>query len=311
MLGNVCSKCSDAAVYNRPYSGEHLCGRCFKRSLEEKVVRTISKFKMLNYGEKVLLMLSGGKDSLTMLRIMNNIVSSHASQIVAATIDEGIKGYREDAVEIAEEACSAIGVPHHIFSFKDLFGYSMDEIELLKDEESSCSICGILRRRAMDLIAQKLGLHVVATAHNLDDIAQTFLINLLNNDVKRLPWNLPLHNETELFNQRRIKPLAELYEEEVALYSFLNKERFQKISCPYMHEGIRSEIRDIINTLEKNHPGIKYSFFNSAVNVPSVMEMPKTEVHRCEGCGYPTFSNRCSVCITLDRLKNKRTKQVK
>jgi uncharacterized protein (TIGR00269 family) len=273
-----------------------------------KVVRTISKFKMLNYGEKILLMVSGGKDSLAMLRIMNNITRSHASEIIAATIDEGIRGYREDAVEIAEDACSALGIPHHIFSFKSLFGYSMDEIELLKDAESSCSICGILRRRAMDLIAQKLDVHVVATAHNLDDIAQTFLINLLNNDVKRLPWNLPLHNETKLFSQRRIKPLAELYEEEVAVYSFLNKERFQKVSCPYMHEGIRSEIRDTMNVLEKNHPGIKYSFFNSAVNVPSFMEMPKMEGRRCEGCGYPTFSKKCSVCTTLDKLKKKQTK---
>jgi cytoplasmic tRNA 2-thiolation protein 1 len=309
-LGNRCSKCGDLAVYNRLYSGEYLCGRCFKTSLEEKVVRTISKFKMLNYGEKILLMVSGGKDSIAMLRIMNNIARSHASEIIAATIDEGIRGYREDAVEIAKDACSALGISHHIFSFKDLFGYSMDEIELLKDAESSCSICGILRRRAMDLIAQKLDVHVVATAHNLDDIAQTFLINLLNNDVKRLPWNLPLHNETELFSQRRIKPLAELYEEEVAVYSFLNKERFQKVSCPYMHEGIRSEIRDTMNVLEKNHPGIKYSFFNSAVNVPSFMKVPKMEGRRCEGCGYPTFSKKCSVCTTLDKLKKKQTKQV-
>lgn len=304
-MGSICSKCGDPTLYYRPYSGEGLCGQCFKKSLEEKVVRTISKFTMLNYGERVLLMVSGGKDSLAMLRMMNNIARSHASEIIAATIDEGIQGYREDAVKIAKNACSTFGIPHHIFGFKDFFGYTMDEIELLKGAESSCSICGILRRRAMDLIAQKLDAHVVATAHNLDDIIQTFLINLLNNDVKRLPWNLPVHHETELFGQRRIKPLAEIYEEELALYSFLNKERFQKVSCPYMHEGIRSEIRDIMNALEKNHPGIKYSLFKSALNVPSFMTMPKMERLRCEKCNYPTFSKECSVCSTLDKLKNK------
>ena len=310
-MGSICSKCSDAAIYYRPYSGEYLCGQCFKKSLEEKVVRTISKFKMLNYGEKVLLMVSGGKDSLAMLRIIKNVAKSHASEVLAVTIDEGIQGYREDSIEISENACSILGVPHYVFGFKDFFDYTMDEIELLKDTESSCSICGILRRRTMDLIAQKLDVHVVATAHNLDDIVQTFLINLLNSDVKRLPWNLPVHHETELFNQRRIKPLAEIYEEELALYSFLNKERFQKVSCPYMHEGIRSEIRDIVNVLEKNHPGIKYSFFKSAVNVPGFMSMPEMERFRCEKCNYPTFSKKCSVCSTLDKLRNKRTKQVK
>jgi cytoplasmic tRNA 2-thiolation protein 1 len=309
-LSSSCSICGNATIYRRPYSGEDLCGQCFKKSVEEKVVRTISKFKMLNYGERVLLMVSGGKDSLAMLKIIKNIARSHASEVLAATIDEGIQGYREDAIEISEKACSILGVSHYVFSFKDFFDYTMDEIELLKGTESSCSICGILRRRAMDLIAQKLKVRVIATAHNLDDIIQTFLINLLNNDLKRLPWNLPVHHETELFNQRRIKPLAEIYEEELALYSFLNKERFQKVSCPYMHEGIRSEIRDTINVLEKNHPGIKYSFFKSAINVPNFMKMPEMERSRCEKCKYPTFSKKCSVCSTLDKLRNKGIKQV-
>jgi len=304
-LGNTCSRCGDKAIYSRTYSGEYFCGQCFKKSVEEKVVRTISKFEMLKYGERILLMISGGKDSLAMLRIMNSVARTHASELVAATVDEGIEEYREDGVEIAKDACSNLGIVHYVYGFKDLFSYTMDEIEKLKGKESSCSICGILRRRAMDIIAQKLDIHIVATAHNLDDIIQTFLINLLNNDIKRLPWNLPIHSETELFSQRKIKPLAEIYEEELSLYSFLNKERFQKVSCPYMHEGIRSEIRQILNALEKDHPGIKYSFFNSAINVSTYMRFPKIERQRCKKCNYPTFSEKCSVCSALDALEAK------
>jgi uncharacterized protein (TIGR00269 family) len=266
---------------------------------------------MLKYGERILLMISGGKDSLAMLRILDKIARPHGSELVAATIDEGIEGYREDAIEIAKNACLSLNVPHHVFGFKELFGYTMDKIEQLKDEQSSCSLCGILRRRAMDVVAQKLDIHVVATAHNLDDILQTFLINLLNNDVKRLPWNLLAHNETERFSQRRIKPLAEIYEEELALYSFLNKERFQGVSCPYMHEGIRSEIRSILNTLEKKHPGVKYSMLKSMIEVSeNTKGTTAKEIQECKQCGYPTFSNTCSVCSLLNQLNQTVAKNV-
>ncbi|MGQ9782040.1 MAG: TIGR00269 family protein [Nitrososphaeria archaeon] len=305
-MGNVCSRCGGKPIYSRIYSGEDLCGRCFKESVEEKVVKTISKFGMLDYGDKVLLMISGGKDSLAMLRILNNVARAHASELVAATVDEGIEGYREDAIEIAMDACASLGIVHHVYSFKDIFGYTMDEIETLKGGGSSCSICGVLRRRTIDIAAQKLDVHVVATAHNLDDIIQTFFINLLNNDIKRLPWNLPVHCGTGLFDQKRIKPLAEIYEEELALYSYLNRERFQNVSCPYMHQGIRSEIRQMLNSLERKHPGIKYSLFKSATSVPKYMHFPKMERRKCERCGYPTFSKKCSVCSILDSLKPNR-----
>jgi len=308
-MGKECSRCDRQAIYHRAYSGEYLCAQCFKKSIEEKVVKTISKFKMLHYGEKVLLMVSGGKDSLSMLRIISKVARSHASEVLVATIDEGIEGYRDDAIEISAKACAELNVPHQVFSFKDLFGYSMDQIESLKEDISSCSVCGILRRRAMDIVAQKLNVNVVATAHNLDDIIQTFLINLLNSDIKRLPWNLPVHHETSLFTQKRIKPLAEIYEEELALYALLNKERFQEASCPYMHEGIRTEIRSLLNDLETNHPGIKYSFFNSAIKIPKMMTIKTKERKRCEKCGYPTFTNKCSVCSTLASLNRKNIRQ--
>ncbi|MEM3403696.1 MAG: TIGR00269 family protein [Nitrososphaeria archaeon] len=308
-MGKICSRCDRQAIYHRAYSGEYLCVQCFKRSVEEKVVRTISKFGMLRYGDKILLMVSGGKDSMSMLRILSKVVKSHASEVLVATIDEGIEGYRRDAIEISAEACAKLNVSHHVFSFKDLFGYPMDQIELLKEGMSSCSVCGVLRRRAMDIAAQKLNVNVVATAHNLDDIIQTFLINLLNNDIKRLIWNLPVHHETYLFSQKRIKPLAEIYEEELALYAFLNKERFQEVSCPYMHEGIRTKIRSILNELETNHPGIKYSFFNSAIKIPEIITTPTKERKNCEKCGYPTFANKCSVCSILDLLNRKNIRQ--
>jgi len=301
-----CSFCDEKAVYYRAYSGKYFCAGCFKKSIEEKVVRTISKYDMLNYGEKILLMVSGGKDSLAMLRILNKITKAHASEIIVATIDEGISEYREDALEIVKGVCTELKLPHYIFRFKDLFGYTIDEVSKMKTGSSTCSICGIFRRRAMDLIAQKLNIQVVATAHNLDDIIQTFLINLLNNDLKRLTWNLPVHYETSLFSQRRIKPLAEIYEEELAFYSFLNGERFQKMACPYMHEGIRSQIREMLNELERDHPGIKYSLYHSAIGISKSIAIPKNERKKCEICGIPTFSEKCSLCALLLELNRKK-----
>ena len=115
-------------------------------------------------------------------------------------------------------------------------------------------MCGVFRRRAIDEAAVKAKVDVVATAHNLDDYVQTFMMNLLHGDVERLGWLDPSTYDDD-FPVRRVKPLTEVYEEEVALYAYLSKIPFQSASCPYMHEGLRSEVRDYLNELESKHPG--------------------------------------------------------
>ena len=180
-MDNVCTKCSGNPVYFRRYSGERLCSECFSSSIIEKARKTIKKHKMLKYGEKIAVGVSGGKDSLALLDILIKMQRENEYELVAITIDEGIKNYREEAVELAIKACEKYDVEHVNMSFRELFGFTLDNVLENRNDvkNTSCSICGPLRRRGIELAAKKIGVNTIATGHNLDDMLQTFMINLL------------------------------------------------------------------------------------------------------------------------------------
>ena len=303
-----CTRCGERpSYYTRRYSGESLCADCFKETTVGKVRRTISKYGMLSRGERVGVAVSGGKDSLTLLRILHELDgdSRSRSELVALTVDEGVAGYRDEAIEHARALCDDLGVEHVVVSYRDLFGFSLDQALDWKDDRalSSCSMCGVFRRRAIDEAAVKAKVDVVATAHNLDDYVQTFMMNLLHGDVERLGWLDPSTYDDD-FPVRRVKPLTEVYEEEVALYAYLSKIPFQTVSCPYMHEGLRSEVRDYLNELEAKHPGMKNVLFASALDVTSKLSKDERggdgaaakATMPCAKCGKPSSRGVCGVC---------------
>ena len=116
-----------------------------------------------------------------------------------------------------------------------------------------------LRRRALDHAAKEIGANVIATGHNLDDTLQTFLINTLSGDTSKIGWMNPENEGKEL---RKIKPLSEIYESEIVFYAFTNNLPFQSEPCPHMNEGIRTEIREFLNTLEDHRSGIKNNMYH-------------------------------------------------
>jgi len=263
---------------------------------------------MLEYGDSVAVALSGGKDSTSLLHIMSKITHGHASRLVAITIDEGISGYREESVKNAEKICSDLSIPLIVRSYKEFFDLSLDEAMHTRSEKglnvTSCAVCGPLRRRAIDRAAYELGVNVVATAHNLDDILQTFYINLYSGDLERIRWLDPEFKSSSYhFPLKRIKPAMEIYEQELAFFAYLNNLPFQSESCPYMNEGIRTEIRMNLNDLERKHPGIKYSSLRSVISIAKGLDTadiskPKL-ISKCEKCGSVSSGPVCSVCSTL------------
>ncbi|MCS7116926.1 MAG: TIGR00269 family protein [Nitrososphaerota archaeon] len=303
-----CTKCGiGRPIYKRLYSGEQLCPSCFTSSILKKVRRTISRFKMLKHGDRVAVAVSGGKDSLTLLTILDKLCRKHASQLYAISVDEGIEGYRDEALEYADRVCSDLNIPHATISYQELYGFTLDEaLKCRKDLKiSACALCGVLRRRALDIIAERVKADVVATAHNLDDYIQTFIINILSGDLERLGWLDPTYEPHTNFAIRRVKPLIELYEQEIALYAYLKKIPFQEVSCPYREEGIRSEIRNFLNDLESRHAGIKYIIFKSALSIAHQSRIlhRKDSIKRCIKCGYPSSSQICSVCQILESIR--------
>ena len=302
-----CSKCQNSAVYSRKYSGENLCSGCFSNSILRKAAKTISKYKMIQNGDLVCVGVSGGKDSLVLLDTLKKMSQTHNFKIIAVTIDEGIPGYRDEALNIVKEFCLKLDVDFKIYSYKELFDVTLTEsLELRENEKtSSCSICGTFRRRALDHAARQIGANVIATGHNLDDTLQTFLINTLSGDTNKIGWMNPDNANAEL---RKIKPLSEIYESEIVFYAFTNNLPFQSEPCPHMNEGIRTEIREFLNSLEDNRSGIKNSMYHSILKISDVIKDNDVKKKRnCDICGNECTGKTCSVCTMITNLKKKRS----
>ena len=297
-----CDRCPNNPVYTRRYSGESLCAGCFSESIVRKTAKTISRHAMIGNGNLVCVAVSGGKDSLALLHILDQMSKSHNFGIRAVTIDEGIPGYRDEALEIVRDYCGKLGVELGVYSYGDLFEMTLDEALDLRDAKTtSCAICGTLRRRAMDHAAKEMGADAIATGHNLDDSLQTFLINMISGDTGRIGWTDP---GASFDIPRKIKPFCEIYEAEIVFYAFTNGIPFQSEPCPHRNEGIRTELREFLNRLEDGHAGAKNNLYRSTLRVSGAMRgLDGRQKAPCPRCGSQCTGAICSVCETLAKLR--------
>jgi len=294
----------------RPYSGEKLCAKCFCQSIEDKVRATIAKYDMFKLDDKIMVAVSGGKDSITLLHILVKIEKNFPkSSLCAATVDEGIEGYRDEALNFATENCRKLGVEHVVISFKDLYGIKLDElVQMIRGKKENgitpCAYCGVLRRRSLNLAARKTGVNKLATAHNLDDETQTILLNMIHGDALRIARVKPVLNEKHPKFVQRVKPFTEVPEREVAFYAYLRKIKFQGVPCPYAPTALRSDIRTMLNRLEEKHAGTKFTLLKSVERIRPALEKMAEEakLRDCKFCGEPTIGEVCKPCKMLLEL---------
>jgi uncharacterized protein (TIGR00269 family) len=308
---SVCTLCGrNEAVFGRSYSGENLCGRCFCRTVEDRVRKTISKYEMLGPKDMIMVAVSGGKDSVALLHILAKIEKAFPDVVLCAgTVDEGIREYRDEARKIVEENCRKLGVEHAVLSFKELFGYGLDEIvELLRKRGEGgltpCSYCGVLRRKALNVMAREAGVDKLVIAHSLDDEAQTMLLNVVHGDPMRIVRSKPVLDVVHPKFVQRVKPLCLVPEREIVFYAYLKGIKFQSIPCPYAPAALRNDIRTMLNRMEHNHAGTLFTVFNSIEKIRPALEASAGEVklQECRLCGEPTVGELCRACELLQEL---------
>ncbi|GJP34399.1 hypothetical protein CLOM_g18846 [Closterium sp. NIES-68] len=216
----LCGECGEKrAMVKRPKTGQQVCKDCFFLLFESEIHRTIVENKLFKRGEKVAVAASGGKDSTVLAHIMSLLNARHdyGLQLFLLSIDEGITGYRDDSLETVKRNEKQYGIPLTILSYKDLYGWTMDEIVASIGRKNNCTFCGVFRRQALDRGAALLSADKLVTGHNADDFAETVLLNLLRGDVARLS-RCPAITTGEDSALPRSKPFKYTYEKEIVIY---------------------------------------------------------------------------------------------
>ena len=273
--------------------------------------RTITKYDMLKPMDHFMIAVSGGKDSVALLHILAKLEKPFPNvEFCAGTVDEGIHGYRDEALKIAEDNCRKLGVEHRVTSFKELFGYGMDEIVKLTQKKSEggltpCSYCGVLRRRALNMLAREAGVDKLVTAHSLDDETQTLLLNVVHGDPMRVVRSKPVLDVRHPLLVRRVKPLCMVPEQEVVFYAYLRGIDFQGVVCPYAETALRNDVRDWLNRMELKHAGTLFTVFRSMEKIRPALEAftGDVQLNDCRLCGEPTVGELCRACEMLEELK--------
>ncbi|MFA5246514.1 MAG: TIGR00269 family protein [Candidatus Micrarchaeia archaeon] len=313
---NCCSK--RPAVIGLSYSGLDLCSPCFFKLFERRVRKANRDFAMLRRGDRILVGISGGKDSAAMLHVLDKMAKRIGNiTLIPVLIDEGIKGYREKAKKKAESLCKAHGYKLIVFSFASLSGHSLDQIIKIRGKSrnpefksmGACAICGTLRKYLLNKAALKLKANKVAIGHNADDIGQTFLMNMLRADPEGVSRFGPVsENGADGLTVPRIKPLIYIPERECAYYCALKGLSYHLGECPYAMEAFRGLAKDFLNDAEAKYPGIKFNVLKSYLSMRDVLEENRGKSRKsipsckCEKCGGKSSKEVCRACQVLSYL---------
>jgi uncharacterized protein (TIGR00269 family) len=328
-----CRKCGEAAVINMRQHKLALCVDHFTEWVPSRVEKTIIKYKMLTPQDRVLVAVSGGKDSLALWDILLQLGYRADGLYMGLGIDGGF-GYSDESQRkceaflksmepenkgIGESAAQAVSVQEslvpdcrttdpwfpklHILSIPDRYGEAIPDVakRVQRGRGKPCSVCGLIKRHEMNRIAHQLGYSVLATGHNLDDEAAVLFGNTMTWQVGYLARQGPVLPAADGF-ARKVKPLCRLYEREMAAYCLVRGIDYIYDECPYSFGATSIAHKELLAELERKSPGAKQNFYLSFLKAKKNGFLENdgarsSAMHACEHCGQPTTApGLCAFC---------------
>ncbi|KAJ6037225.1 nucleotidyltransferase [Penicillium herquei] len=257
MAPTLCYNCKEErAVIIRPKNRHKLCRGCFIEVFETEVHETITNAKLFYPGERIAIGASGGKDSTVLAAVLKTLNEryNYGLELSLLSIDEGIRGYRDDSLETVKRNAVQYDMPLKIVGYGELYGWTMDQVVEQVGKKGNCTYCGVFRRQALDRGAAMLEIQHVVTGHNADDVAETVMMNLLRGDLPRLSRGTSIVTESKASDTKRSKPLKYAYEKEIVLYAHHRRLDYFSTECIYSPEAFRGSARTLIKDLEKIRP---------------------------------------------------------
>ncbi|SHN59539.1 TIGR00269 family protein [Desulfovibrio litoralis] len=288
-----CTACKEKAVVSLPSHHAGFCEPCFLRFFTNQVEKGIRQHKLFTHNDKILVALSGGKDSLALMLELKAL----GYNITGLHIDLGIPNSSVQARSIVENFCQLHSLPLIIKELKD----ENLMIPFIKKRLNRpiCSACGKIKRHFFNKIAIENGYDVLATGHNLDDEVARLTSNTLRWDKAYLSDQGPSLPAENGFS-KKVKPLWRLSEFETANYAFLKKIDHHISTCPYSRGASFTKLKYFWFNLEEESPGRKIDFYQGFLERgrPAFQtdEQNTTKLTACTKCGYPTSVELCSIC---------------
>jgi uncharacterized protein (TIGR00269 family) len=299
-----CRKCGGQASIELRRHNAAFCAEDFTEFFRNQVREAIRKFRMFGREERVLVAVSGGKDSLALW----DALIADGYETTGLYLDLGIFDYSIESRAKCEAFAAAHGVPLIVSRVAEEVGAPIPVIKQVT-RRPPCSGCGLSKRYLMNRVALERGFAVVATGHNLDDEAATLFGSVMHWQTDALPRQSPALPSTHPKLVRRVKPLYRLSERETAAYAFLRRIDYIVEECPFAAGATSIAHKEILTRMEEASPGAKHNFLFGFLEKarPAFERAEAVPLNECARCGQVTTGTVCAFCKLADQVKRARS----
>jgi uncharacterized protein (TIGR00269 family) len=303
-----CKRCAAKATVQLRSHNSAFCKECFVFFFRRNVERSIERERMFTRDERLLVAVSGGKDSLA---LWDTLVAL-GYETEGLYLGLGIGAYSSASERKVEAYATAGGLPLRIVRLEEEGdGLAIPEAAFFTRRQP-CSACGTFKRHHFDRAALDGGFPVLATGHNLDDEAARLLGNVLHWQLSYLAKQQPVLTPTHPKFVRKVRPLYRTSEYESAVYAFLRGIDYVVEECPNSHGATQLVYKDLLNRLEETMPGSKLAFVSEFLRhaQPLFAGAPDSPAGECERCGMPAFAELCGYCRLVGEIERRRSQAV-
>lgn len=297
-----CTRCRSRAEIGLRAHNANFCRPCYLFWFRRRVVRAIEKQEMFTRDSRILVAVSGGKDSLALW----DVLAEEGYQTIGFHLALGIGEYSESSLAVTREFADARGLELHTRALED--DNLSVPVMMRATRRPACAACGTAKRHHFDTAALELGCDILATGHNLDDEAARLFGNVLHWQTDHLARQSPVMQPSHPRFVRKVKPLFQASELETATYAFMRGIQYLVEECPNAEGATQLTYKSLLDQLEAASPGSKANFLGDYLRRGRASFEAATAnrpAQSCAGCGMPSFGELCSFCSLRSEVHRK------
>ncbi|WP_440059793.1 ATP-binding protein [Thermogladius sp. 4427co] len=295
-----CSFCEREAVARIPYARLNLCKTHLEEYLLKKLGKTITRYRMIRRGGRIVVGVSGGVDSVSLADMLDKL---GLFKLLVLHINLGIGEYSGKSAEIVKRFSEERGLDYFIIDLRET-DLSIPQVKAVVKKRSPCSICGLVKRYILNAFTLDVGYEAVATAHHADDLIIYLIKGFITQDSTALEKLAPVNAEIPGVAARRIKPFYEFYKSEIEDYARAGHLPYIDFHCPFKYVGwMEDAIRDFVEKIEREAPGFKISLLRA--HAKRMLQKPQRASEKptiCRSCGLLSSGSECSFCRLTRRI---------